>query len=61
MDIPESNEPTDPLRVIFSFAAASDRSSSELLMAERRNTTPPFEEEAPPFANTDAAEAFETE
>ena len=51
-DIPESSEPTDPLRVIFS-AVASDKSNRELLMADLRKTTP-FES-----AVVDAAAVFD--
>ena len=38
MDIPESRDPTDPRRAIFSLESA--RSRSELLMADLRKTTP---------------------
>ena len=37
--MPESSDPMEALRVIFS-AVDSDRSRRELLMAERRRTTP---------------------
>ena len=51
MDIPESKEPTEARRVIFS-ALASDKSSRELLMADLRRTTPPplLDPTPPPLA-----------